>query len=88
MKGLQASVYDCVKAYYDGSFPGAQTRVFGADNMGVGLPMDTSKFEVFSQADYDAIYAQLADGSITLQRDTDVASASELTVEVVAVTEA
>lgn len=87
MKGLKSSVYNCIKDYYAGSFPGGTTQVFGADNDGVGLPMDTSKFETFTQADYDAVYAQLADGTITLQNDTDVDSASALAVEIVSVTE-
>ncbi|MDR1664132.1 MAG: BMP family ABC transporter substrate-binding protein, partial [Clostridiales bacterium] len=69
MKGLQASVYDCVKAFYDGEFPGGQHLVFTAENDGVGLPMSTSKFNTFSQADYDAIYAKLASNSITIVND-------------------
>jgi basic membrane protein A len=69
MKGLQASVYDLVKAFYDGNFPGGQNRVFTAENNGVGLPMGTSKFNTFSQADYDAIYAKLASNSVTIVND-------------------
>lgn len=87
MKGLSVSVYDCIAAYYDGSFPGGTTQRFGADNDGIGLPMDTSKFEVFTQADYDAIFGELAAGSITIQNDTAGDSVSAITVEKVAVTE-
>ncbi|MGL5514706.1 MAG: BMP family lipoprotein [Sporomusa sp.] len=70
MKGLKASVYACIKEYYDGSFPGGQVQVFEAANDGVGLPMETSKFEHFTQADYDKVFASLVDDSIPLVRDT------------------
>ena len=66
MKLLSNSVYDGVKDFYNGSFPGGRTSVFTAANNGVGLPMDTSKFEKFSQEQYDAIYKKMADGEITL----------------------
>ena len=66
MKQLSNSVYDGIKAFYDGSFPGGKTSVFTAANAGVGLPMETSKFETFTAADYDAIYKKLVDGEFTL----------------------
>ena len=66
MKLLSNSVYDGVKDFYNGSFPGGKTSVFTVANNGVGLPMDTSKFEKFSQEQYDAIYKKMADGEITL----------------------
>jgi basic membrane protein A len=72
MKGLRVSVYDCISDFYNGKFPGGKTQVFSAANKGVGLPMDTSKFQTFKQADYDAIYKKLADGSVP--RMTDLAS--------------
>jgi len=64
MKGLQVSVYDCIADYYNGKFPGGQTLVFAADNQGVGLPMNTSKFKNFKQSDYDNIFKKLASGAI------------------------
>lgn len=66
MKLLSNSVYDGVKAFYDGSFPGGKTSVFTVSNEGVGLPMETSKFNTFTQADYDAIYKKLVDGAFEL----------------------
>ena len=59
MKGLGASVYTIVSQFYDNKFPGGQNLVFDATNEGVALPMDTSKFEKFTQADYDKLYAAL-----------------------------
>jgi len=69
MKELRVSVYDCIKDYYDGKFPGGQDIVFTAENHGVGLPMATSKFSQFNQAAYDAIYAKLAANAIDIWGD-------------------
>ena len=66
MKMLSDSVYDGIKAYYDGNFPGGQTTTMTAANDGVGLPMDTSKFENFTQEQYDEIFAKLAADEIEL----------------------
>ncbi|MDD3349615.1 MAG: BMP family ABC transporter substrate-binding protein [Eubacteriales bacterium] len=71
MKGLSGAVQSALAAYYDGEFPGGQSLVYGADKDGVQLPMETSKFETFTQADYDAVYADLASGDIVLTKDTD-----------------
>lgn len=90
MKGLGASVYSVLEANYDGSFPGGETLVMDASNDGVALPMETSRFESFSQADYDAVFSKLvndtdgiASGMIV---DTDVESASDIETSAVKVT--
>ena len=89
MKGLQASVYDCISAYYNNNFPGGKDLVFEAANKGVGLPMTTSKFTSFGQADYDAIFNQLASGRIPRMMDDPDAggSPSVVPVSIVRVTE-
>lgn len=66
LKMLSVSVYDGIKAFYDGSFPGGKTSVFTAKNNGVGLPMETSKFNKFAQADYEAVYKVLVGGEVSL----------------------
>lgn len=71
MKQLSVSVYDGVRDFYAGSFPGGKTSIFSAKNDGIGLPMETSKFTKFTQADYDAVYAQLEDGKITLVQPSE-----------------
>lgn len=86
MKGLRESVYSCVKAYYDGTFPGMQTLVFGADNNGVGLPMETSRFKTFSQEDYDAIFSKIADGNIMIIGDV-ISSVTHLPLRTTLITE-
>lgn len=79
MKGLRVSVYDSIVGYYTDSFPGGQKLIYGAENDGIGLPMDTSKFNTFSQEDYDAIYAEMKSGSVHIVKDLDD-SGNEVTV--------
>jgi basic membrane protein A len=79
MKGLAASVQSALDAFYNGNFPGGQGLVYAADKDGVQLPMATSKFKTFSQADYDEVYGKLAAGSISLKKDLDAAG-KELTL--------
>ncbi len=86
MKGLAAAVQQTLTDYYAGSFPGGESLVLGADADGVALPMETSKFTTFTQADYDKVFASLADGTIKLMKDTDVADASALGTTIVKVT--
>ncbi|MDU4862269.1 MAG: BMP family ABC transporter substrate-binding protein [Terrisporobacter othiniensis] len=84
MKGLSSAVEQTLDAYYNNKFPGGQSLVLGADKDGVMLPMETSKFEKFTKADYDKVYKNLADGKIKLQKD-DIQKATDLNVSVVSV---
>ncbi len=86
MKQLSISVYDGIKAYYDGKFPGGEIVVLDVTVDGVGLPMSSSKFKTFSQADYDAIYQDLVDGKISITKDTDKTDASDITLDLTKVT--
>jgi basic membrane protein A len=85
-KGLAAAVQEVLAEYYAGSFPGGETLTLGADMDGVALPMESSKFTTFSQADYDALYAKLVAGEIALKKDTDAENASLLGTTIVKVT--
>ena len=87
MKGLGASVVSVLTAYFEGEFPGGQALVMDAAQDGVQLPMATSRFNTFSQADYDAIFAKLVAHEITLLKDTDIASVTEIPVETMTVNE-
>lgn len=64
MKQLGNAVKQALQAYVDDTFVGGETQVKNAMNDGVALPMDTSRFLTFSQADYDAIFALLVDGTV------------------------
>jgi basic membrane protein A len=85
MKGLRESVYACIEDFYNGNFPGGEVLVFDAANDGVGLPMATSKFTTFTQAQYDAIFAELVAG-LAIENDHDL-NISELPLNIVVVTE-
>lgn len=85
-KGLAAAVQEALAEYYAGSFPGGETLTLGADMDGVALPMESSKFTTFSQADYDALYAKLVAGEIPLKKDTDAENAGLLGTTIVKVT--
>lgn len=85
-KGLAAAVQEALAEYYAGSFPGGETLTLGADMDGVALPMESSKFTTFSQADYDALYAKLVAGEIALKKDTDAENAGLLGTTIVKVT--
>ncbi len=61
MKNLGGAVDTILGQYYKGEFPGGQGLVLSAKNDGVELPMATSKFNKFTQADYDAVYKKLAE---------------------------
>lgn len=85
MKNLSKSVYDALTNFYNNAFPGGTSAVLNAAVEGVQLPMASSKFEKFTQADYDAIYEKIVAGEITLKKDTDVADAAAIEVAKVVV---
>ena len=64
MKNLSDGVYGGISDYYNDHFKGGSTTLMNATNHGIGLPMETSRFRVFTQADYDAIYNQLINGGV------------------------
>ena len=64
VKMLDAAVYDMLTDILHEEFIGGRILRFDASNRGIGLPMDTSRFQTFTQAQYDAIFALLADGTI------------------------
>ncbi|MEG1994487.1 MAG: BMP family ABC transporter substrate-binding protein, partial [Oscillospiraceae bacterium] len=89
-KGLRTSVSDLIGKYYNDEFPGGENLVLAADQNGVNLPMENSKFEKFTQEDYDVIFAALVenkDGILdTIKKDTDVETVTEIKTSKVVVT--
>ena len=71
MKMLSNSVYDAITSAYSGDFQGGKTTTFDITNDGVGIAMDTAKFNNFTQEDYQAIYDKLVAGDITIDNDTE-----------------
>ncbi len=69
MKQLGNAVQQALQAYVDDTFVGGATIFKGVENDGVALPMDNSDFTTFDQAAYDAIYADLVDGTVVVPTD-------------------
>lgn len=86
MKLLSNSVYDGIKAFYEGKFPGGQVVTLDASTNSVGLPMETSKFENFTKADYEELYAKLVAGEFNLEVDTNK-EVTELPISIVKIDE-
>jgi basic membrane protein A len=72
MKNLSKSVYDALTAYYAGNFPGGTSVTLDATVEGVQLPMENSRFEKFTQADYDAIYGKVVAQEVEILNDSAV----------------
>ena len=72
MKNLSKSVYDALAGYYAGNFPGGKSVSLDASQEGVELPMETSRFEKFTQADYDAIYDKIVSKDVEILNDAMV----------------
>lgn len=66
MKELGNAVKQALQDYVDGNFVGGNVIVKGVENDGVGLPFDTSRFETFTEAQYEAIYAKLVNGTVVV----------------------
>lgn len=86
MKLLSNSVYDGIKLFYEDAFPGGQTITLDVTSEGVGLPMETSKFENFTQTDYDAVYAGLVSGEYAPEVD-GINEVTELPLSIVKIDE-
>jgi basic membrane protein A and related proteins len=76
LKGLGASVQQALAEYFDGEFRGGETVVFDASNDGIGLPTDEEsfRFENFTIAQYNAIFAKLVDGSVEVDSNLTLGS--------------
>lgn len=85
MKNLGDSVYHAVADYYAGSFAGGKSVTLDASVNGVQLPMDTSKFKIFTKEQYDKLYQGMKSGAIKVANDTAAKDASELPTTVVTV---
>ena len=66
-KELANSVILALEGIFEGKFPsefGGKSVILDVTKDGVGLPMKTSRFKTFAQADYDAIYQKLVAGTV------------------------
>ena len=85
-KQLSVSVESALEAIFDGSFEstdpsviykGGENIVLGASENAVGLPMETSRFENFTKADYDVIFNKIVDGVVEILGHGDVLDSSD-----------
>lgn len=84
MKGLGASVQAVLASIYDNSFAekyAGKTTYFTAANNGVGLPDDFERFTTFTKAEYESIFAKLADGTINPIREFEAADAAAVSAD-------
>ena len=88
MKALDESVYVMLTDFMNGTFRGGREILFNASIDGVGLPMATSRFQNFTQAQYDAIFEQLASGAVSVSNVvTPTVSEANLDISLVTVNE-
>ena len=66
------AVITIIDQWYSGTLPGGTSLTPGVDSNSVGLAMDTSLFEVFTQAQYDQIYEDILDGTVVPRNDWEV----------------
>ncbi len=86
MKQLAISVESTIESYYNGKFPGGQVVTLDATSQAVGLPLKTSHFKQFNEADYNAIYEKLVSGEIKIKTNADVKNVTDLSVERISIT--
>lgn len=85
MKNLSKSVYDTIEEYYDGNFEGGESVTLDVTTNSVELPMDTSKFEKFTQEKYDEIYSKIVDGAIQISKNDVAEDAADVPTDIVEV---
>lgn len=86
MKNLQGSVYENLKDVYTNNFKGGQEITLGAETNSILLPMETSKFNTFSNEDYQAIYGKIVNNEVKIGDDTIAEDASKIDTKVASVT--
>ena len=87
LKLLSNSVYDGIKLFYEGNFPGGQVKTLDVTSEGVGLPLETSKFETFTKADYDTMYAKLVSGEYAPVSEEGLENVTDLDISIVKIDE-
>ena len=71
MKLFDNVVYQALDEYYNGTLTSGQTTIKGISDNAVGLPMETSRFHTFSNAQYEAIYELINNGTIVVPSSPD-----------------
>lgn len=85
MKNLSKSVYDSLDEYYNDKFQGGVAITLDATTNNVQLPMESSRFEKFTQEQYDAVYNQIVDGTIQIGKNDIAEDAADVPTTIVKV---
>jgi len=72
VKGLATSVNDMLNDFVNGTWRGGRQLMFNAAVNGIGLPMESSRLQNFTQAQYNVIFAQLANGAVRVNNSLDM----------------
>ena len=83
MKNLRGSVYEAVKSAYEGEWLGGQVLNLGVTEEGTQISDDFSRFENFTQEDYDQVYQDLIDDKDGLASGIPTLEFERVTIEVV-----
>ena len=68
VKDIGTALKAALKLYNDDKFSGGEIVYYNAENEGLWLEMENSRFENFSESNYEDIYEMLADGSLDVER--------------------
>lgn len=73
IKGLTSSVVLALEAYFDDNWDtvGGKSVSLDAAQDGVGLPMDTSRFETFTKDQYNEVFNKMVDGELVIDVDLE-----------------
>ena len=66
LKGVGVAAKEALEEYFAGTFEGGRAITLDAAVGAVGLPMDTSRFESFTTAQYNAILALVANENVVV----------------------
>ncbi len=87
LKDLTSVCEDTLEDWDNGKFTGGETYRLGAESNATGLAMESSKFERFTQEDYDTLYEKIAtneDGiADSIPNDTNCSSATDIEVNAI-----
>ena len=68
LKGVKQGAYQALTKAFDGTWTSGEI-VLGAAENAVGLPMETSKLESFTTAEYEAMMADIVSGALVIDNE-------------------
>ena len=68
VKDISGVLEELLKQYKSDEFPGGSAEYYNAENNGIWLDMENSRFSSFSKSQYDSIFDKIKDGSIVVKK--------------------